>query len=151
MSVFIERFALERPPACLLKSRKVSANLPMCRGWWAQWWAHLALSKQSPRADLRVANAPTQHYGGVRALAEQSDAEAVMAPYEGNLLIGQRVEGSAKPMDTKEASINPAIRTGVSGGALEQQIVADDALVSARRLIGLRLSIEPRFRRGLFT
>ena len=41
MSVFIEYFAFDRPPVCLWKSLKVSANLTASRGWWALWWAHL--------------------------------------------------------------------------------------------------------------
>lgn len=43
MSVFIERFSFCGRVICLQKSRTVSANLTICRGWWAQWWAHLFL------------------------------------------------------------------------------------------------------------
>ena len=35
MSIFVEPFALLEPVICLQESRKVSANLVMCRGWWA--------------------------------------------------------------------------------------------------------------------
>ena len=40
MSVFIEDYRFWRLRICLQKALKVSANLPMCR----KWWAHLKVT-----------------------------------------------------------------------------------------------------------